>query len=187
MRSPLNSSTGPQVLRFFDVCFKRGVQDAAALEDDYRVRDFVLKHEEDWSFGVLGEPDDFDWKLFRFVLYRWARAARLTQLAERYLFMIRAVNPYWAILPFCMRFYLMGVKEWLAYPNPMGLDVFRNTPKIHWAPQQGVSKKFTRPDYIAYMQEFSLIHRRLPEDRRLMNARTMDDYCMAIYDVSRCT
>ena len=88
MRSPLNSSTGPQVIRLFDVCFKRGVRDARAFEDDDFVREFVSERGYDWKFGVIGDHMIYDWRLYRFRLYQWARESRLSGLAENYLFNI---------------------------------------------------------------------------------------------------
>lgn len=187
MKSLLNKSTGPQILRFFDVCFKRGVLDACALEDDDAAQEFVTERSADWRFGVLGEPDDFDWRLFRFRLYQWARESRMSGLAENYFFQLRAINPYWVLLPYCMRFYLMGAKEWLDYPNPLGVSVFKNTPRVHWAPQKAGMSKFRRPDYFAYMQEFAIAYRRLPSEMRVVGAQTMEDYCLALYSASKCT
>lgn len=186
MRNPLNSSTGPQVLRFFDVCFKRGVADAMTLGDDSAANEFVIERKEDWKFGVLGEPDDFDWKMFRFRLYQWARESHLSGLAENYLFNLRAINPYWVLLIYCMRFYLMGVSEWLEYPNPQGMAIFKNTPRAHWAPQKKGLMNFKKADYFAYMQEFAIDYRRSSLENRLVSTKALEAYCMALYSVNRC-
>ena len=60
---PLNRTTAPQVVRFFDVCFKQGVIDAYNYHDNYGARDFLQRFKESWDFGVLGEPEDFDWEI----------------------------------------------------------------------------------------------------------------------------
>lgn len=188
MKSPLNSSTGPQVIRFFDVCFKHGVFDAAASEDSDLLADFIADRWADWHFGIIGEPDDFDWRMYRFRLYQWARDSRLAGLAENYLFRLRSINPYWVLLLFCLRFYLLGAKEWQEYPNPAALDIFKGTAKVHWLPQKtNRSKKFSRSDYFAYMQEFAIDYRRLNEESRLSTPFAMEQFCIALYSVTRCT
>lgn len=186
MKSPLNSSTGPQILRFFDVCFKRGVNDAMVLDDDSAAREFWIERKEDWRFGVLGEPDDFDWRMFRFRLYQWARESHLTGLAENYLFKLRAINPYWVLLIYCMRFYLMGIGEWLEYPNPQGMAIFKNSPRVHWAPQKKGLMNFKKADYFAYMQEYAIDYRRTSPENRAVTTQALDEYCMALYSVNKC-
>ena len=183
--SPFTRTTGPQIVRFFDVCFKQGVLDAYAMGDDYAVKEFLDLHKEDWSFGILGEPNDYDWELFRFAMYRWARHNRLTTFAENFIYKIRQKNYLWAFLPYCMRFYILGIEEWLEYPNPIGIEIFKHTNWIHWAPREGALKKITRSDVFAYMTEFSVAHRRLPEDARLMNAQTFSDFPVALYDFTK--
>lgn len=182
---PLNRTTAPQILRFFDICFKQGVIDAYNFSNDYDAREFVEKHKPAWDFGVLGEPDDFDWEMWRFTLYRWARNNRLTPFAENYLYRIVKKNYLWCLLPYCMQFYLMGIEEWLAYPNPGQMERFLHEGKIHWAPQQNPSlQKMTKADFRFYMQEFARQYRRLPEEQQPVHHRTMDGYCRAIYDLN---
>lgn len=184
MINPLNRTTGPQILRFFDVCFKQGVLDAYNLGDDLEARSFLESKKEDWSFGVLGQPDDFDWRSFRFTLYWWARRARMKSLAENYIFKIRVKNYLWCFLAYCMRFYLMGIEEWLAYPNPVNIEVFRSQSKMHWNPSYPV-KNFTRGDYISYMHEMEHDFLRLPEGSRQAAASAMASFISAIYDLTR--
>lgn len=182
---PLNRTTAPQMLRFFDVCFKRGVTDACSLGDDYAVREFIDLHKTDWTFGVLGEPNDFDWQMFRFSMYRWARENRLTSFAENYIYKIRTKGYLWTLLPLCMRFYLMGMEEWLEYPNPAAVEVFKGANMVHWAPRPFGQKKITRPDWFVYIQEFAVEHRRLPEEYQVMSPLMMEDFSRAVYDLSR--
>lgn len=185
-RDPLNRTTAPQILRFFDICFKQGVIDAYNFANDYEAREFVEKHKPAWDFGVLGEPDDFDWEMWRFSLYRWARNNRLTPFAENYLYRIVKKNYLWCLLPFCMQFYLMGIEEWLSYPNPGQMERFLNEGKIHWAPQKNPTlRKMTKADFRFYMQEFARQYRRLPEEQQPVSYRTMDGYCRAIYDLNQ--
>lgn len=182
--SPLNRKTAPEIVRFFDVCFKQGVISACHFGDDYGVKDFINAHKPNFSFGVLGEPDDYDWQSFRFALYRWARASRQTTLAENYIYQIRKKDALWCFLPYCMRFYIMGMEEWLKYPNPVGIELFKKTIKVHWDPTNPV-RKFTTYDFIAYLQEFALDYRRLPDELHPINPYTMDGFCTAIHDLTR--
>ncbi len=188
MRTPLNRSTAPTIIRFFDLCFKHGVIDAYVFADDYGAREFVQKHKEAWDFGVLGEPDDFDWEMWRFTLYRWGRMNHFMKLAENYIYRITKKNYLWYILPFCMRFYLMGIEEWIEYPDPSKIEIFKNENKVHWKPVPPHLRKITTNDFISYMQEFAYEFRRSPlsqgEDR-IMVTRTMDGYIQAIHDMTR--
>jgi hypothetical protein len=187
-RSPLNRSSAPNVIRFFDICFKQGVVDAYNFSDDYSARDFVEKHKAAWDFGVLGEPDDYDWEMWRFTLYRWARRHRLVSFSRDFIYRIVKKNPLWYFLPYCMYFYLMGIKEWLEYPNPVPLEVFKSENRVHWAPVLNYPRKITTDDYISMMQECCLEYRRSPisaQENPPMLAGTLDAYCQAIHDLTR--
>jgi hypothetical protein len=181
---PLNRTNASMLAKFFDTCFRHGVMDACAVEDDYAVRAFVAKHQFHGSFGVLGDELDYDWRMFRFVLYRWAREEGMPGLAENYILQIRVKNYLWCLLPYCMWFYLMGAKEWLEYPSAPALEMFKQDHRIHWNPKAKV-KKFKLPDYISYMHEAAYDYRRVPEDERQISTAMMDNYCMAVYDLTR--
>lgn len=189
-RDPLNRTSGPQIVRFFDICFKQGVLDAYNYGDKYGAKEFLNNHMAAWDFGVLGEPDDYDWEMWRFTLYRWARRNHLTSFAENYIFRISKKNYLWYLLPFCMRFYMLGIQEWLDYPQPMAIERFKQEKKVHWAPQENPSmRKITKNDFISYMQEFTYDYRRSQDnfepDKRPMSVVTMDGYCQAIHDLTR--
>lgn len=188
MKCLLNRTTAPIILRFFDLCFKQGVIDAKEYQDDQGARDFLKRHKEAWDFGVLGEPDDYDWEMWRFTLYRWGRRNRFVQFSEGYIYQIMKKNYLWYFLPYCMRFYLMGIEEWLDYPNPNGMAIFKATSKIHWKPMPNRLKKISLNDWISYMQEFVYEFRRSPmsegEDR-VMNPQLFDTFELAIHDLTR--
>ena len=57
--SVLNRTTAAQILRLYPLCFKHGVLDAYELGDVYAAREFLDLHDEGWTYGVLGEPDDY--------------------------------------------------------------------------------------------------------------------------------
>lgn len=184
MRFTLNRAIAPHILRFYDTCFKQGVLDACEFGDDIGAKDFLDSRSEDWQFGILGQPEWFDWQMYRFSLYWWARKAGMKSLAENYIFKIRKIDSVWCFLPYCMRFYLLGIEEWLKYPNQTGIEVFKGTPRVHWDPKVPV-KKFTNGDYISYMHDFAYAYRLLPEESRKVSQRTMDSYCLALYDLTR--
>lgn len=156
-RSPLNRSTAPSVVRLFDYCFKQGVEDAYALEDDFAAKEWMEEHLKNDTYGVLSDKDlPFDWRRWRFTLYRWCRIARLPSLADTYLNRLERYRNTFAfsILHFAMRFYLMGVKEWLDYPNPANLAYFRQNNKVHWIPCENYLRKMRISDFVSYVQEF---------------------------------
>lgn len=178
----LNRTTAPQALRFFDACFKQGVIDACELGNDIEAREFLTAKEEDWAFGVLGQPDDYDWKAFRYWAYWLARKTGLSSLSE-YLFKIRGRNYIWCILPYCMRFYLMGVKEWLGYPNPVGIELFKQSHKKHWNPSEGGA--ITKTDIFSYLHDFEFQYRRLPDENKPVSNDSMSSFVKALFDLCR--
>lgn len=180
----LNRTSAPAIIRMFDVCFKHGVLDAYNMSDDYSVREFVFKHKNKWTFGVIGEHQDFDWRSFRFVLYRWARENGLTTLAENYIIMIRRMDYHWSLLPYCMWFYLMGAQEWLSYPNMSQIELFKLHTRIHWDPSSPV-KKFTRMDYISYLHEACHAYKDPDNENKGASDMAMDSFCEALYDLTR--
>lgn len=184
MRFTLNRNIAPHVLRFYDTCFKQGVIDACELGDDIEAKDFLKRRKEDWCFGVLGKSGEYDWEMFRFDLYWWARRARMKSLCENYIFKIRKKDAVWCLLPYCMRFYLLGIEEWLSYPNPIGLEVFKRNYRAHWHSDDGLLE-FKKGDYISYMHEFAYQYRSLPEESRPISETSMDAFCQAIYSLTR--
>lgn len=188
MRQLLNRTSAPTVVRFFDVCFKQGVIDACVFADDYGAQEFLKQHREKWDFGILGEPDDYDWEMWRFTLYRWARKHRYMKFSSDFIYRIVNKTYLWYFLPYCMQFYLMGIEEWLEYPNPVKMEIFKGENRIHWKPVERHLRKITTDDTISYMQEFCYNFRRSPlsegEDR-VMNPNAMDAFCQAIHDLTR--
>lgn len=172
------------IVRLFDICFRHGVFDACAVEDDYLVRDFIERHKNAGTFGIIGDDLEYDWQMFRFTLYRWAREAHMKRLSEEYIIMIRKKDYLWAVLPYCMWFYVLGMREWLAYPSPQGLELFRTQSKRHWDPK-APSKSFVIHDYVSYMHEAAYDYRRIPEDERPISSTLIDSFCLAIYDMCR--
>lgn len=184
MKDPLNRANAPAIIRLFDACFRQGVLDSYAAEDDFVVREFLMAHKGKWTFGTVAEPEGHDWRSYRFILYRWARENGLTNLAENYIIMIRKMNYLWCLLPYCLWFYIMGVQEWISYPNTQGIEVFKMHKRTHWDPNQKV-KSFTRMDYISYMHEAAFEYKKLADDEKPVGDVTMDSFCQAIYDLTR--
>lgn len=184
MKDPLSRSNGQSILRLFDVCFKRGVIDARNMCDDYAVSEFVSKHKYRFTFGVIGEPEDIEWRSYRFVLYGWARGNGCSSIAENYVIMIRRLNYLWCLLPYCMWFYLMGAQEWLSFPDSSRIELFKMENRIHWDPNNPV-KKFKRMDYVSHLHEAALAYRRIDEEKRPVAAGVMDSFCQAVYDITR--
>lgn len=180
--SPLNRTTAPQILRLCALCFKNGVLDAYNFGDDYAAEEFVRNHKDKWTYGVLGEPDDYDWKMWRFSLYKWCRRAGLSSFADNYLYEVKRYNYLYCPILMSMRFYLMGIEEWLSYPNPINIEIFKRSGNIHW--HISGSQKITRQEIIADMQGFSYEYRRVPEEAQTVSANVLDEFCSAIFDLT---
>lgn len=161
--SLLNRRTAPQIVSLCAMCFKQGVLDAYEQGDDYAAKEFLDQHKAGWTYGVLGEPDDYDWKMWRFSLYRWCRHHGLARFAEEYLYEVKKFNYAFCPIVLSMRFYLMGIEEWLAYPNPVGIERFRRETMVHWKIEPGTVRKFSRKSIIIEMQSMAYQYRRRPE------------------------
>lgn len=187
----LNRTTARQALRLFDYCFKMGVLDARDVEDDYLVQEWYNTHRPEWSYGLLSAPDAvFTWQRWRHTLYRWCRNTGLRTLGETYIDMMRrrAQSCLFAIIPLTMRFYLMGVEEWLAYPNRANAEVFKMNLYVHWKPMRPASLKLIRTDdYIAYLQDWSYEFRDLPLNvqKNLCKDTFFDSFTQAIWQLTR--
>ena len=83
-----------------------------------------------------------------------------------------------------MRFYLLGIEEWLEYPNPTGIELFKKESKVHWKPVDQKLRKITKNDLISYMHEFCYEYRRVPEDKRKMSLTSFDGFSRAIHDLT---
>ncbi len=183
MRSPLNRTTAPQLIRLFDYCFKQGVIDACNYEDDYFVREWYETKLKSGSYGVLHEPDDdFDWKRWKFTLYRWCRIGRLGSITDSYVSRVHCFkNTFlFAILPITMRFYLEGIAEWLEYPNPTNTVYFMSNKKIHWKPVPNHLKIMKTDDFISMVQQF-VYERQAMNKQGDLTTRQYDSFATAVW------
>lgn len=171
-------------VRFMYLCFQRGVLDAYELGDDLEASEFYREKSADWTFGTLMNPEYVDWKSFRSQLYWWAREHHMKALAESYIFRINSKNYTWCLVLYCMRFYLMGVKEWLDYPNPARIELFKQSGTGHWNPNVPI-KGMTRTDIISYLHTFEYEFRRLGENDLGISQASMSSFVSALFDLSR--
>lgn len=188
-RLPLNRTTAPQIIRLFDTCFKRGVLDAQAQEDDYAVREFLERHKAAGDYGLVYDDENFDYRRWRFTIERWCRQYRIGSVGDTYLdsMYVRTWSRktfLLAVLPMTMRFYLMGVEEWLEYPNPLGLELFKQTKKIHWKPVPSHMKNMTTQDFLSLLQEFIYERQKMKLDGDLTETQ-YDSFSRAMWAMTR--
>lgn len=184
-------SSARQIVRLLDYCFKMGVAEACYLEDDYAVRDWYEEHILYWSFGSLIEPEiPYDWSRWRYTLFRWSRLISLRLLGETYIDMIRKSDGgfHYVLLPISMRFYLMGVAEWLVYPNRQKLEAFLQVPYIHWKPMKPSHLQTIRvDDIISYIQEFIYELEKKPEEaqKRICKVSYANSFVQYLWQYTR--
>lgn len=185
METVLNRTSATRILRFLSLCLKRGVLDAASLQDSFEAQSFYDAHWDKWDFALIGEPDDFDWKMFRFEMYKMCRRSGLSLFAEQYLYQIRTQDYLFCPLIFAMRFYLMGVKEWLDYPNTARLDIYRleKTP-MHFIGDSHNARSMKRVDILANMQDTAYKYRRWATDRTKPTGNTMVEFVSALFTMT---
>jgi len=186
MIKSLNREQAPTIIKFFDLCFKQGVVDAYEFHDDIEAREFVARHREAWDFAVLGQPEPYRWDEWRFTLFHWARRAHgLSGFAMNHIYQITKVCPQWFLLPHCMCFYLMGIEEWLDYPEPTKIQIFLSKPKTHWKPMPLGQQKLDKNDIVICMQGFVYDYRRVDEDLQPFSAAGFDGYAQAMHALTR--
>ena len=199
--SPLNRTTAPQVLKIFDYCFKQGVFDAYELGDDYSAKEWMEDRKADGGYGLLSDMETpYDWRRWRFTLFRWCRNARMGSVGETYIDRIVKVSNYlFCVVPISMRFYLMGIEEWLEYPNQTNIQIFKQTKKIHWKPVAPHLRTMTKDDFITCIQDFvyerQKFHKRIQEDyseeeaNRILSRdatdKSYDNFVKAVWALTR--
>ncbi len=83
-----------------------------------------------------------------------------------------------------MRFYLMGVEEWLEYPNPLNVELFKHTKKIHWKQVPSHLKNMTTGDFLSLLQDFIYERQKMHLDGDLTEAQ-YDGFSRAMYRYTR--
>lgn len=181
----LDRESAKKVIRLFDVCFKQGVYDAHDICDNYEARDFLDRHKAAWDFAVLGQPEPYSWEEWRFTLFHWARMAGLKTFAIDHIYQIVKTTPQWYLLPHCMCFYLMGIEEWLAKPDPTRLQIFKKSPNEHWRTMPSGMRKMNKSDFVECMYGFVFSYRRLPKEEQPFKALSFDGYARAMHTLTR--
>jgi hypothetical protein len=187
MKSPITRRSAPEIIRLLDFCYKRGVVDACEVEDDIAVEEWYRSMIGSGHYGlVCMEEEECDWKRWRFFLLRWCRENRLSSLGYDYIDSIRKPSGFWyLIIPMTMRFYLLGVKEWVDYPNPLGMALFKSKIKVRW-PKDSTIKNMRNDDYISLIQEFIYELRKSPmEEMKDFSSKSMDNFEIAMWQVTR--
>lgn len=186
MKSPINRTTAPQIIRLLDLCFKQGVRDACEMEDDFTAKEWLEEKLADGGYGTLPEKDfEFDWRRWRYTLYRWCREYKLGSVSD---VCIDRMDRYrntmaFVLIPVSMRFYLMGVEEWLEYPNPNNMALFMQNKKTHWKPVSPHLKVMTTSDILSLVQGFSYEIQDKGFEKFIPRSR-FDDFGRALW---RCT
>lgn len=158
----INRQTCKMMMKLFDVCFKKGVQDAFEADNEQWCQEFIEERREKLDFSLLDVRDSYDWKEWRIIIARWCRYTHNLKLCPEYLDRVYAENFYWSIFPIAMDFYILGVKEWLEYPNPHNLELFKFTHNEHWKPMPRKNlQKMDTNDKVGYVQEFAYDRERL--------------------------
>ena len=190
-KSHITRSSVKEVIRLLDLCYKRGVIDACAVEDDLAVRDWLDAMHKSGRYGLVEFPDEeCDWKRWRFFLLRWCRENRMSTLGFNYIDGIRKpVGFEYVIIPMTMRFYIQGVKEWLEYPNELALELFKSKCRQRWTnkvPQ--TMKNMNNNDFISLIQEFIYELRQYPMEEMVDFPRSnLDNFEIAIWETTRPT
>ena len=189
MRSPITRKSAPEIIRLLDLCYKQGVVDAAEMEDDLSVKDWLDETVESNRYGLVCVDDPkCDWKRWRFYLLRWCRDNRMSTLGFDYIDNIRKASGIgYIIIPVSFKFYLRGVRDWLQYPNEMNMALFKSKGRLRWgAEATSMSKILKNDDYIFIIQEYVYELRNKPTvEMRKITDRTIDGFEYAMWQTTR--
>lgn len=189
MTSKITRASAPEVIRLLDFCYKKGVVDAAAVEDDLAVQDWLDAMHKQGKYGLVDFPDEeCDWKRWRFFLLRWCRENRLSRLGFEYIDSLRKVSGFeYVVIPMTMRFYLQGVKEWLEYPNELGLVLFKSKYRQRWTDRVPQTMKTMRTDdFISLIQEYIYELRQYPMEEMVdFPSSNYDNFEYAMWQMTR--
>lgn len=189
MTSKITRASAPEVIRLLDFCYKKGVVDAAAVEDDLAVQDWLDAMHKQGKYGLVDFPDEeCDWKRWRFFLLRWCRENRLSRLGFEYIDSLRKVSGFeYVVIPMTMRFYLQGVKEWLEYPNELGLILFKSKGRQRWTDKVPQTMKMMRTDdFISLIQEYIYELRQYPMEEMVdFPSSNYDNFEYAMWQMTR--
>ena len=83
-----------------------------------------------------------------------------------------------------MRFYLMGVEEWLEYPNPLNIELFKHTKRIHWKPVPSHMRNMTTQDILSILQEFIYERQKMSLENDLTECQ-YDSFARAMWAFTR--
>lgn len=78
----------------------------------------------------------------------------------------------------------MGIKEWLNYPSPAGIELFKISSNVHWDPNEPV-RAITKTDIFSYLHEFEFEYKRWVGDDKPFTSSSMTSFIMALFDLSR--
>lgn len=189
MKTPITRRNAQEIISLLDFCFRKGVLSAYEVGNDWQVKDWYDERLGNWSYGMVDYPDEeFDWRRWRFFLLKWCRENRLSMTTYELIDGVRVVQGMsYVLLLMTMRFYLLGVKEWLEYPNGAALAIFRSRRKQRWSnkvPEH--MKNMKNDDFISLIQEFSYEFRSNPVgDVAKLKQNAFTSFEMAMWTMTR--
>ena len=185
MTSPITRKNATDLLRLLDYCYKRGVVDASEVGDNYAVQDWYDEMLHSGKYGNVLFPEEvYDWRRWRFTINKWAREQRLPYSCTDYIDSIRRAQGIgFVIVPMTMRFYLMGVGEWLEYTNDFALAMFKGKRCVRWTNKVPPHmKNMKKADFILLIQEFSYEFKQYPtKEIEGLAEGTLADFELAIW------
>lgn len=177
-----------QLMRFLDYVYKRGVEDASLVNDDFALQEYLDRRKDPDTFGFLDTAFDIDWREFRFVVTRWAFQRGQKTLAEKYLMKISKADFKAVSLAAIQDFYLLGVEHWMGYRNPMKIEVFKQRRNVHWDLVRGKSfTPFKKEERVSILQErmYDRIHRAEAKNESWLSKSAYEIFSSEIWKLTR--
>lgn len=172
------------LMRLMYQCYRKGVLDACEMNDDFFCQEFVDRHTENGTYGVLYLEGDMSRNEWIFTLYMLCREKRMFPLYKNYLEEVRSSQGMYGVtFPILMDFYLLGVKAWLEYPNPIRRGPFMHEKRTKWMPtRDGRPISFTWIMLVDYTQRFCFDRKRHIENQSEHRIRpeAWEDFALAV-------
>lgn len=184
--SLIDRSTVKLVLRLLEYSFRQGVLDACKYQDEFLCREFIRQRRENHDFGTLDIGEPLDWEEWRYILTKWSMRCHIHTVCEKYLDKIVSMNYNWVIFPVAMEFYILGIEEYLEYPNIRNLELFKNKPRVHWYCDGRPFKGINTESIVTMIQDICYTRKRKDAFAQgCPSAISYDAFCRTIWTCTR--
>lgn len=184
----LNWYSARRLMHLMYACYRHGALDACELNDDFKCQEFLEHHTANGTYGTLDMEGDMSRNEWIFTLQVWCRMCRQHALFNNYIEPIRTSHGIYAVtFPVLMDYYMMGVRAWLDYPNPIRRGSFERETRSMWKPASDGSERVFTNDIFTEETQRACFNRRRHFDtqKEALKEEMWEDFALAFRCVTR--